>query len=406
MAMLAAAGTVPGTPTKETAMRTTTHDVVVVGARPAGSTTALLLARHGLDVLVIDREAPGADALSTHALMRGGVVQLRRVGVLERLATGGTPAIQRVTFTYGGADEVVDLGGRPLYAPRRTVLDPLLVTAAREAGARVEHRVTATGLLRDATGRVSGVTARDAAGVVRHHRARIVVAADGLRSRIAQQVGAPMTWSGRASGAVAYAHVTGLPTDGYRWIYAPGAAAGLIPTDGGRTVVWTGSSSAAFEAGRHLGLGRWFARTLGQAAPELAEALRGRSDLRLRGFAGTPGFLRRPHGPGWALVGDAGCFADPISAHGITQALGDAELLSEAVAQVLRGGRDEHEALARYERQRDELALPVLRCVDAVATYTWTLPEVRGRLLELSAAMQAEAVALRERDHTAVPVGA
>ena len=103
------------------------YDVVVVGARPAGAGTALLLARQGARVLMIDRGRYGADTLSTHALMRGGVLQLARWGVLPRIVEAGTPPVGTATFIYG--DESLEVAVKPsdgvdaLYAPRRTVLD-------------------------------------------------------------------------------------------------------------------------------------------------------------------------------------------------------------------------------------------------------------------------------------------
>ena len=139
------------------------HDVIVVGARVAGAATALLLARAGLDVVVLDREPGGLDTTSTHALMRGAVLLLDRWGLLDPLVAAGTPPVEEVTFHYDDEVVRVDLRdrGEPLYAPRRTVLDPLLVAAARDAGADVRYRTVVDGLDRDpVTGRVIGVTAR------------------------------------------------------------------------------------------------------------------------------------------------------------------------------------------------------------------------------------------------------
>src|SRR6188472_157530 len=117
------------------------YDVVIVGARCAGAATALLLARRGLRVLAIDRGHYGSDTVSTHALMRAGVLQLSRWGVLEAVTTAGTPVIRSTSFHY--ADEVTAVQIKPqpsmegLYAPRRTVLDRILVDAARKAGAEI-----------------------------------------------------------------------------------------------------------------------------------------------------------------------------------------------------------------------------------------------------------------------------
>ena len=110
------------------------YDVVVVGARAAGAATAMLLARCGVRVLAVDRGGYGTDTLSTHALMRAGVLQLARWGLLERIEAEGTPRVQRTVFHY--EDEVLDILIKPrhgvpaLFAPRRTVLDRILVDAA------------------------------------------------------------------------------------------------------------------------------------------------------------------------------------------------------------------------------------------------------------------------------------
>ena len=128
-------------------------DVVVVGARVAGASTALLLARAGLRVLVVDRARRGSDTVSTHALLRPGVLQLRRWGVLDAVREGGTPPVRRTTFVYG--EDVVSVAIRPssgvdaLYAPRRHLLDRVLTDAAAEAGGDVLHEVTVARVLED-----------------------------------------------------------------------------------------------------------------------------------------------------------------------------------------------------------------------------------------------------------------
>src|SRR5919202_5966716 len=125
-------------------MKSEGYAPLVVGARCAGAATAMLMARRGMKVLVIDRAAYGADTMSTHALMRGAVLQLHRWGVLPRLREMATPPVRSTSFHYG--DEApVRIEIRPadgvdaLYAPRRTVLDSILADAAAEAGAEVRH---------------------------------------------------------------------------------------------------------------------------------------------------------------------------------------------------------------------------------------------------------------------------
>ncbi|MET0908606.1 MAG: FAD-dependent monooxygenase, partial [Ilumatobacteraceae bacterium] len=177
-------------------MHTHDADVVVVGARAAGAATAMLLARAGLDVVVVDRARAGSDTLSTHALMRGAVIQLHRWGLLDRVRAAGTPAIGRTTFHLAGGATVVDIrpghGIDALYAPRRTVLDPLLADDAAESGATVRFGFTVAQLLRDADGRTCGVVGTDRLGRTTHIRARIVVGADGANSIVARHVDAPV----------------------------------------------------------------------------------------------------------------------------------------------------------------------------------------------------------------------
>jgi flavin-dependent dehydrogenase len=107
-----------------------------------------------------------------------------------------------------------------------------------------------------------------------------------------------------------------------------------------------------------------YLRTLAHVAPELAERVNaGTREERWIGTA-VPSYFRRPYGPGWALVGDAGYLKDPCTAQGITDAFGHAELLADALDTGLRGHRPFGEALADYERRRNEAVL-------AMYEFTW-----------------------------------
>src|SRR5262249_24067503 len=128
-----------------------------------------------------------------------------------------------------------------------------------------------------------------------------------------------------------------------------------------------------------------FLQVLEACSPKLrADVERGTLIGRLRGFGGARGFLRQCHGAGWALVGDAGYFKDPLTAHGITDALRDADLLSRA---MVEGGP---RALAGSQRERAALSLPFLRITDVIASFSWDLDEVKELHADLSAAMKAE----------------
>jgi flavin-dependent dehydrogenase len=369
------------------------YDAIVVGARVAGAATAMLLARAGQRVLVLDRARYGSDTLSTHAFMRGGVVQLSRWGLLDEVVAAGTPPITRTVIRYGTEEEVIEIRPAPhtdaLYAPRRTLLDPILVDAARRAGAEVRFEVTVTGLLRDAEGIVTGVEGHAADGqrVVAH--APITIGADGIRSRVARDVGA-LTYgrADNASGMVA-GYWSGLEVDGYQWLYAPGEGAGLIPTNDGLVCAWVATSSERFLADQRRRPGHGFHETFRRVAPDWAEALADAEQVEpLRGFAGVHGYLRQPWGRGWALVGDASHFKDPLTTHGMTDALRDAELLARAVLAAASGTVTSDRALADYQDTRDALARPLHELADRAAGYAWTLDELRTLLLDLSAAMR------------------
>ena len=362
------------------------YDAVVVGARCAGAATAMLMARSGRRVLLLDRAPPTRDTLSTHALMRGGALQLRRWGLLDRVVAAGTPAVVGTTFHYADRSDAVELAD-PLYAPRRTVLDAVLVEAAREAG--VEHRsaVDVTDVVRDASGRVTGVVAAQRGGAPTTITAALTVGADGLRSTVARRVGARTLHEGRAASAIAYGYVPAPGADRYEWFYRPGATAGVIPTNGGEACVWVGLPPGRFLAERSGGLDALLARTLRAVAPEVRDLvdLDGRTGP-VRGFPGVPGFLREAAGPGWALVGDAGYFKDPLTAHGITDALRDAELLARA-----DDPRD-------YQRARDALAHPLLAVAESIVGYGWDAPGIRGLLEEERLAFKAEVGVIRGFD--------
>lgn len=370
------------------------YDAIVVGARVAGASTAMLLARAGLRVLVIDRAAYGSDTLSTHALVRGGVMQLSRWGLLDELAAAGTPAVHRTSFRYGPTHETVEVRPSPhvpaLFAPRRRVLDKLLVDAAIRAGADVRFRTRLTRLLRDREGRVVGIEARDEHGRCWSAHAPVTIGADGARSCVAREVGALTYETGRNASAMVVGYWSGVDVDGYRMGYGPGMAAGFVPTNDGQTCVWVGTPSTGFARQRgepDLGV----TRVLGAIAPDWAlELRRGRRHGPIRGFAGLPGYLRQPWGRGWALVGDASFFKDPLTTHGMTDALRDAELLGRAVVASADGTASIDETLAAYHDLRDQLSTDLFRLSDEIAAYDWNVERLRDLQRAASAAMRPE----------------
>ncbi|MCA0996948.1 FAD-dependent oxidoreductase [Alloyangia pacifica] len=362
-------------------MTPSTYDVIVVGARCAGAATAMLMARQGARVLLIDSASRGSDTMSTHALMRGAVMLLQRWGLSEELRAAGTPQVRRTSFLYGGAAFDIDIkpehGVEALMAPRRYLLDAALAAAAERAGAVVRFETSCAGLLRDASGRVCGARLVGKDGAVAEITAGLVIGADGKRSRVARLAGAEVTRQARSTVACAYQYVTGLPQEGYRWHFEEGAAGGLIPTNGGGTCAFLALPQSRAAELRQSALPELAATCLPQLAEDMAGARAAEAPVV---FAGLPGYFRRCAGPGWALVGDASWFRDPITAHGITDAFRDAELLAGA---VMAGGLD------RYEAQRDALSGPIFEISDRIASFEWSLAELAELHKQLNRDMKA-----------------
>jgi 2-polyprenyl-6-methoxyphenol hydroxylase-like FAD-dependent oxidoreductase len=326
------------------------YDAIVVGARCAGSPTAMLLARAGHRVLLVDRAQFPSDTLSTHYIHQSGIASLKRWGLLDRVVAAGAPPIRGYTLDLGpfalrGSPPPLD-GVADAYSLRRTELDALLVEAAAEAGVEVRQGFPVDELL-PAGGRVAGIRSRG-----RTERARIVIGADGLGSMVARTVGAPVYGDQGTLTCAYYTYWSGVEMDGVELYVRPGNMIVAAPTNDARVVTVVFWPNAEFPSVRANVEGRFMAAL--ELAPSLAARVAGaqRSD-RFRGTARLPNHYRRPHGEGWALVGDAGHFKDPILALGISDAFRDAELVSEAVDAGLRGTAPMELALADYESERN-----------------------------------------------------
>lgn len=378
------------------------YDVVIVGARVAGAATALLVARAGFRVLVLERGEPGSDTLSTHALARGGVLQLLRWGVLEELINRGTPPIRRTTFHYEDETEAVEIrpsdGVDALYAPRRTVLDSTLAEAAVAAGAEVRHRCTVTALLRDESGRINGLRfVDDRSGVEHETRSSITVGADGTRSLVAHAVSASEYWSQPQAGAMLYAYFVDPGVDGYHWCYRPNATAGVIPTNDGQVCVWVGTRAQRFMDRLRGDPAAAFRLLLDEASPAFSAVFEPDHAVgRVFGYPGRPGYMRTSWGPGWALVGDAGYFKDPLTAHGITDALRDAESLSRAIVETIEGPS----SVVDYQHERDRLSLEFAEVTSRIASYDWDTETIKKLVREEGRLLSYEAKALARHHHT------
>jgi flavin-dependent dehydrogenase len=341
------------------------YDVIIVGARVAGASTAMLLARRGLKVLVVDRATFPSDTLSTHQVQVPGVARLARWGVLDAVLAAGTPVTRGIRFDQGDA---VITGRFPAYqgadvmcSPRRTLLDRVLVDAARAAGAEVRENFTVAEILGD--GQVTGIRGQEKGTPPVSEQARLVIGADGKHSLVAGAVNARAYRTSPPRSIAFYTYWDGVPARedtpaGTGEIYGrPGCAIGAWPTNDGLLMTYLAWPIARFDEFRRDVEGN-FLRTLD--AVGLGERIRaGRRAERFRGTPDLPGYLRQPYGLGWALVGDAGLLLDPITGQGISHAFRDAELLTDAVADGLGGIRPLAEALGRYHRARDRAARPM-----------------------------------------------
>jgi flavin-dependent dehydrogenase len=364
------------TPARTNLPRTQHHDVVVVGARCAGATTAMLLAAAGHDVLLVDRSTFPSDTLSTHAIARSGMVQLTRWGLLQAVLDAGTPPIREVVFHGVGTSVTRTIKDRVgvdmLVAPRRQVLDALLVDAAVSAGARLVTGVTIDGVRRGLDGRVSGVHGRHDGGAV-EIAARFVVGADGRGSRIARSVDAPYTEVRHdSSGAAHYAYFAG-DWAAMEYYLGDRMFAGVFPTNNGEACIWvcTPADHARRFRNTHRTIDSAFDTMLRIAAPALFDRLitRAQRGSTTHGLIGMSNHIRKPVGPGWALVGDAGYHRDAITGHGISDAFRDADLLATALDLVLRGDADEGSALANYHAARDDQLREIFEITCELTTF-------------------------------------
>lgn len=354
------------------------YDVIVIGARCAGSPTAMLLARRGYKVLVVDRATFPSDTLSTHILHPPGVAGMQRWGLLDRLTATGCPPIDTYAFDFGpftisGAPGTDD---SPVgYCPRRTVLDQLLVDAASQAGAEVREGFTVEEVVID-DGRVIGIRGHSKDGPTVTEHATVVVGADGRFSRVAETVGAEQYNERPPILCGYYSYWSNLPIDGRFEVYIrPGRGWAAAPTHDGLTLLVAGWPVAEFEANKNDVEGNYL--KMFDLAPDFAERMKGAK--REARFAGTSveNFFRKPYGPGWVLVGDAGYNKDFITAQGISDAFRDAELCAVALDASLSGAQSFDAAMGEYQTTRDEHVLPMFEFTCQLATLEPPPPEMQ-----------------------------
>ncbi len=361
------------------------YDAIVIGARVAGSPTAMLLARKGYRVLAVDHATFPSDTLSTHVVHAPGAAALRRWDLLERLMATGCPPIERYSFDFGafsidGRPRAVD-GVEVGYAPRRTVLDALLVQAAREAGVEVREGYHVDDLVLGTDGSVQGIRSGG-----REDTASIVIGADGRNSHVASTVHAEEYHTKPRLQYAYYTYFSGLPTQGMETFIRPERGFACAPTHNDLTMVvmgWPYAEARAFKADVEGN----FHTTL-ELVPEFAA--RAQAARRVAPFLGgaVPGWFRKPYGVGWALVGDAGYNKDPITAQGITDAFLDAERCADAVDGWLGEGKPYEDVMSAWQQERDAKAGPIYEFTSQMATLEPPPPEMQ-QLLGAMAGNQA-----------------
>jgi len=336
------------------------YDAIVIGARVAGSPTAMLLARKGYRVLLVDRANFPCDTMSTHQIQLPGGVALKRWGLLERVVATGLPAAERVrmemdSMAVEGQFPVLE-GVTGVYSPRRYLLDKILLDAASEAGAEVRDDCLIQELLWQ-DGRVVGVRGQTKDGAAFSERARVVVGADGRHSLVARAVNAPKYDEQPEHTCGYYTYWADAPVQGGE-IYRVGRRMlGAWPTNDGLTMIYVAWPAAEFDAFRS-GVESSYMATIDRV-PHLAERVHaGRRAERIVGSGEMVNYYRKPYGPGWALVGDAGYIKDPITGLGISDAFRDAELLAGALDSGFSGRAPMETALADYERRRNDASKP------------------------------------------------
>lgn len=337
------------------------YDAIIIGARCAGSPTAMLLARKGYRVLLVDKSRFPSDIMSTHLIWQAGVARLERWGLLEKVKATNCPPVKQFALDVG---EFILVGSptpageiKWAYAPRRKVIDKILVDAAAEAGAEVREGFAVRELITDGN-RVTGIRGPRKGGAVVTENARIVIGADGMRSVVARTVRAPEYNTKPALGCGYYTYWSGLPVDGSELYLRPYRTMIAFPTNDGLVCLVVAIPNQEFHQFRS-NVQQNYLKAL-ELVPRLAERVRAaRREEPFVGTADLPNFFRKPYGPGWALVGDAGYHKDPITAQGISDAFRDVELLAAAIDDGFSGRVPLDTALAGYEQRRNMAALPI-----------------------------------------------
>jgi flavin-dependent dehydrogenase len=371
------------------------YDAIVVGARCGGAPTAMLLARAGLKVLLLDRNKFPSDIPHGHFIHMGGPRLLKAWGLLDRIVASGCPAVTRQITDFGDfplrATELELDGVAWGYGPRRRVLDHILLAGAIEAGVEFRDHYLVEDFLYDGSA-VVGVRGRDTQGAhVSEERAKITIGADGRNSRLARFVQAPAYDSHPPVACWYFSYWTDAESELFELYFRKQRAIFGFRTNDNLLTLFVGFPIDMFQQVRS-NIKTHFLQAL-RLVPDLAARVQnGRQVERFYGTADLPNFFRKPFGPGWALVGDAGYHKDPFMALGIADAFRDAKLLADALIDGYSCRTDLNEALAGYEKQRNRAAAEEYR-MNLTSAQFKPLP---SEVLQIRAALRGKSEETRQ----------
>lgn len=334
------------------------YDAIIVGARCAGSPLAMLLARAGQRVLLVDRDSFPSDTMSTSYMQMDAILRMRRWGLYDRLVDAGTPAYAFLNVAIGPMELQTAMEPVQTHAPRRFVLDQILLDGAREAGAEVRERCSVQEVLKDGDGRVTGVRLQVDGSQSVVEESQVLVGADGRNSVVARAVEPPQSHYHEGLTSGYYGIYSGFSSEDAAFYFRSNHLIFCFPTNNNAAFVGFEGPASNFENVRSDPEGHLM-RLTSEHAPALHKRLEaGERTEKLMGFGARPSFYRKPYGPGWALVGDAGFLKDPLLGDGINDAFRDAELLAGALDAGLSGREPLEDALAKYESAREAASLP------------------------------------------------
>ncbi|MEU6646208.1 NAD(P)/FAD-dependent oxidoreductase [Saccharomonospora sp. NPDC046836] len=332
------------------------YDVIVIGARCAGSPAAMLFARQGYRVALLEKARFPRDTLSSHYIHQPGVALLDRWGLLDQLRAAGCQPIDHQSYTAPGVrldgfSLPVD-GHRTTYAPRRYVLDPILAAGAVRSGVEFKDSCTVDDLVFE-NDRVVGVRYTTPGGVAATDRARLVIGADGMRSLVAGKTGARKVIEHPRLTCTYYSYWAGVPAH-FELYERPGRWIGLTPTNDDLTLIMTYFPQSEFPEVR-TSAETAYLEAVRATAPELYERMSAGTRVEpLYGTGHQENFFRKAFGPGWVLLGDSVHHKDSITARGITDAFIQAQSLTDHIGERLHDDTALMTALSRYERDLDD----------------------------------------------------